>query len=47
MLARINAAALPVHLRDMRFAVLVIPPGDGEAEPVDVKAERGLNIRHV
>src|SRR5882762_1171056 len=40
-------AALPVDLCDMRPAVLVVAPGAREAEPINVKAERGLNIRHV
>ena len=34
-------AALPVDLCDMRSAVLVVAPGAREAEPVNVKAERG------
>src|SRR5271163_2816966 len=37
-------AALPVDLCDMRSAVLVVAPGAREAQPVDVKAERSLNI---
>src|ERR1039458_8637411 len=40
-------AALPVDLCDMRSAVLVVARGAREAEPVNVKAERGLNVRHV
>jgi hypothetical protein len=40
-------AALPVDLCDMRSAVLVVAPGAREAEPVNVKEERGLNIRYV
>src|SRR5690242_7929287 len=35
-------AALPVDLCDMRSAVLVVTPGAREAEPVNVKAKRGL-----
>src|ERR1700682_3890704 len=40
-------AALPADLCDMRSAVLVVAPGAREAEPVNVKEERGLNIRYV
>src|SRR5271165_2656512 len=37
-------AALPVDLCDIRYAVLVVAPGAREAEPVNVKAERSLNV---
>src|SRR2546429_6832560 len=40
-------AALPVDLCDMRSAVLVVAPGAREAEPLNVKAERGLNVGYV
>src|SRR5579871_3917541 len=41
-------AALSIHLCDIRSAVLVfVPPGTREAEPLNVKAERGLNVGHV
>src|ERR1700689_1291152 len=40
-------AALPVHLRNMRSAILVVAPGAGEAEPVNVKAQRGLHVGYV
>src|SRR5215469_2365206 len=39
-------AALPIDLWDARSAVLVVAPGAREAEPVNVKAERGLNVGH-
>ena len=42
-----QCATLPVNLCDVRSAVLVVAPRAREAEPVDVKAERGLNIRYV
>src|SRR5271168_1115176 len=34
-------AALPINLCHARSAVLVVAPGAGEAEPINVKAERG------
>src|SRR2546427_8900591 len=37
-------AALPIDLSD---AVLVVAPGTREAEAVNVKTERGLNVCHV
>src|SRR5437870_13344926 len=36
-------AALPVDLCNARSAFLLVAPGAREAEPVNVKAERGLN----
>jgi hypothetical protein len=42
-----KGAALPLRLRDARPAVLLLAPGAREAEPFHLKAERGLNIRHV
>src|SRR5258708_7863866 len=40
-------AALPGDLCDMRSAVLVLAPGAREAEPVNVKAKRGLDVLDV
>src|SRR5467141_4105433 len=40
-------AALPLDLCDIRSAVLVVTPGTRETKPVNVKEERGLNIRYV
>src|ERR1035438_2311879 len=37
-----KCAALPVDLCDVRSAVFVVAPGAREAEPVNVKAKRGL-----
>src|SRR6204780_5896744 len=40
-------AALPVHLCNMRSAILVVAPGAREAEPVNIKAQRGLHVGYV
>src|SRR5215467_2682501 len=40
-------AALPVYLCNASSAIVVEAPGTREAEPVNVKAERGLNVGHV
>src|SRR5580698_11156472 len=40
-------AALPVDLCDVRSAVLVVAPGARITKQVNVKEERGLNIRYV
>src|SRR5271170_4102010 len=40
-------AALPLDLCNVRSAALLVAPGARETEPVNVKAERGLNVRHV
>src|SRR5258706_10824481 len=40
-------AALALHLGDERLSVPLELPGAREAEPVNVKAERSLNIRYV
>src|SRR5271154_6119441 len=37
-------ASLPLDLRDVHSAVLVVAPGACEAEPVNVKVERGRNV---
>jgi len=42
-----RAQALALHLGDERLAALLEAPGAGEAEPVNVEMERGLNIRYV
>jgi hypothetical protein len=42
-----KSAALPVDLCNVRSAILLVAPWDREAELVNVKAERGLNVGHV
>jgi hypothetical protein len=43
-----EGAALAVALDDVRAAILVLdPPGDREAEAVDIEAERGFDVRDV
>ena len=47
MVGENKRAALPIDLCDARSAILVVTPGAREAEPVNVKAELGLNVGHV
>src|SRR3954447_20765422 len=47
LLGEDEGAALPLRLRDARPAVLLVAPRIRETEPVYVKAERGLDVRHM